>query len=71
MTEPRRDGLARRPAVLTVVISFALVAALAAWLVPWSWVPGGALVPARASSLFTSAQVARMERYSWWQRRIH
>jgi STE24 endopeptidase len=68
VTEPRRDGLARRPAVLTVVISFALVAALAAWLVPWSWVPGGALVPARASSLFTSAQVARMERYSWWQR---
>lgn len=68
MTEPRRDGLARRPAVLTVVVSLALVAGLAAWLVPWSWVPAGTLVPARASTLFTSAQLARMERYSWWQR---
>ena len=68
MTEPRRDGVARRPAVLTVVVSFALVAVLAAWLVPWSWVPGGTLVPARASTLFTSARLARMERYSWWQR---
>jgi STE24 endopeptidase len=31
-------------------------------------VPGGHLVPARASSLFTAGQLARAERYSWWQR---
>ena len=68
MTEPRPDGLARRPAVLTVVVAFALVAVLAAWLVPWSWVPGGRLVPARASALFTADQIARMERYSWLRR---
>ena len=68
MTEPRPAGLARRPAVLTVVVAFALVAVLAAWLVPWSWVPGGRLVPARASALFTPGQIARMERYSWLRR---
>ena len=68
MTEPRPDGLARRPAVLTVVVAFALVAVLAAWLVPWSWVPGGRLVPARATALFTPDQIARMERYSWLRR---
>jgi STE24 endopeptidase len=41
---------------------------LAALLVPWAWVPGGHLVPASASSLFTPDQIARAERYSWWQR---
>ncbi|NUS49901.1 MAG: M48 family metallopeptidase [Nocardioidaceae bacterium] len=52
----------------TVVVSFAVVAVLAALLVPWAWVPGGHLVPAKVGSLFTPEQVARMERYSWWQR---
>jgi STE24 endopeptidase len=47
-----------------------LVALLAAWLVPWSWVPGGRLVPVPASSLFTAAEVHRMETYSWWQRSL-
>lgn len=68
MTEPGRPGLARMPAVVSVAVSFALVAVLAAWLVPWSWVPGGRLVPAHASALFSAEQVARAERYSWLQR---
>ncbi len=68
MTDPGRPVLARRPAVLTVLASFALVAVLALWLVPWSWVPGGTLVPARASDLFTPGQIARAERYSWLKR---
>ena len=50
MTAPGRAELARRPALLTVLVSFVLVALLALWLVPWDWVPGGHLVPARASA---------------------
>ena len=68
MTAPGRAELARRPALLTVLVSFVLVALLALWLVPWDWVPGGHLVPARASALFTPEQLARAERYSWLRR---
>ena len=68
MTAPGPAGLARGPAVATVAVSFALVAVLAAWLVPWSWVPGGHLVPERASALFTPEQISRAERYSWLKR---
>jgi STE24 endopeptidase len=48
--------------------SLAAVVGLAAALVPWSWVPGGHLVPKTAGELFTAAQVARAERYSHVQR---
>ncbi len=68
MTTRGQPALARRPAALTVLVSFAAVGLLALWLVPWSWVPGGHLVPVRVSSLFTPAQVERAEHYSWWQR---
>jgi Zn-dependent protease with chaperone function len=68
VTAPGRAELARRPAVLTVLVSFVLVGILALWLVPWDWVPGGHLVPARASALFTPEQIARAERYSWLRR---
>jgi len=61
-------GLARRPALVAVVLSFCTVGVLAAVLVPWAWVPGGHLVPVPASSLFTPAQIHRAEDYSWWQR---
>lgn len=65
----RADGrVARRAAAITVVVSFAVVAVVAGLLVPWAWVPGGHLVPASASSMFTPDQIARAERYSWWQR---
>ena len=56
--------------MITVLVSWVLVAALAAWLVPWSWVPGGTLVPKTASALFTPEQIARAERYSWIQRAL-
>lgn len=45
-----------------------LLAVLGALLVPWSWVPGGHLVPRTAASLFTPEQIARAERYSWIRR---
>ena len=63
-------GLARRPAVVTMVVATGVVAALAAALVPWSWVPGGHLVPARAADLFTPAQVRRAEDYARVQRAL-
>jgi STE24 endopeptidase len=64
----RRQGLARRPAAVTVLVSAAVVAGLAALLVPWQWVPGGRLVPVSAGSLFTPAQISRAERYTALQR---
>jgi STE24 endopeptidase len=54
--------------MLTVLVSWVLVAALAAWLVPWSWVPGGTLAPKPAAALFSPEQIARAEHYSWIQR---
>jgi len=65
---PRRQGLARGAAVATVVLSAAVVAVLAAMLVPWDWVPGGRLAPATADALFTPTQISRAERYATLQR---
>jgi STE24 endopeptidase len=64
VTSQPRQRVARRAAVVTAVTSFVLVVALAAVLVPWSWVPGGHLVPVPARALFTPAQIARSERYA-------
>jgi STE24 endopeptidase len=63
-------SLARRPAVVTMLVAACVVAVLAVVLVPWSWVPGGHLVPARASDLFTPAQVRRAEDYARVQRAL-
>jgi Zn-dependent protease with chaperone function len=63
-----RHRLARRAAALTAAGSLAAVAGLAAALVPWSWVPGGHLVPKAAGDLFTASQISRAERYSHVQR---
>ncbi|GAB6984777.1 M48 family metallopeptidase [Nocardioides pyridinolyticus] len=41
---------------------------LALWLVPWSPVPGGTPDPARASSVFTPAEIARGEDYARFAR---
>jgi STE24 endopeptidase len=62
--------LARRPALLILVVAVAVLAGLAAVFVPWSWVPGGHLVPVPARELFNPHQIARMERYSSVQRRL-
>jgi STE24 endopeptidase len=49
--------------VVTAVagVAFVVVAAL---LVPWSWVPGGHLVPVTASEVFNASQIARGEHVS-------
>jgi STE24 endopeptidase len=56
--------LARRPAAVTAVGAAVVFAVLAAFLVPWHWVPGGHLTPVAARQLFSSAQISRAERYS-------
>jgi STE24 endopeptidase len=56
--------LDRRAAVAVLVGSAVLLAALLWWLVPWDWVPGGTLVPARVEDLLSPAQVARAEAYA-------
>jgi STE24 endopeptidase len=62
--------VARRAAVVTVVVSLALTAALAAVLVPWSWVPGGQLVPKAARDLFTADEISRFEDFSGTKRTL-
>ena len=64
--EPR--GLARKPAALTAVGAALVFAALAAALVPWSWVPGGTLHPAAVTDVFTRSEIARAEQFSSLQR---
>lgn len=68
MTKVQQLRVARRAAFITMVVSFALTAALAAVLVPWSWVPGGQLVPKAARALFTPAEISRFEAYSGTKR---
>ena len=54
----------RRVALVTTAIGGVAFLALALWLVPWSPVPGGTPDPAPASSVFTSAEIARGEDYA-------
>jgi STE24 endopeptidase len=58
VTPPRRVAL-----VVTGIGGLAFVA-LAAWLVPWSPVPGGVPPPADPASVFTAEQVSRAEEFS-------
>lgn len=57
-------GLARRPAVATALVAGTVFVLLAAFLVPWDWIPGGTLSPAGPSDVFTSAEIGRAEEYS-------
>ncbi|QZY28018.1 M48 family metalloprotease [Nocardioides coralli] len=41
---------------------------LAWWLVPWDPVPGGPVEPVAASEVFTAAEIARAEHFSFWAR---
>jgi STE24 endopeptidase len=43
---------------------------LAAWLVPWSWVPGGHLVDVPSDEVFSAAQLRRSETYAAMQRHL-
>ena len=42
-----------------------LLVVLAAWLVPWDWVPGGTLRTPPADQVFTAREIARAEAYAW------
>ncbi len=50
--------------------SLVVMVVLGAVLVPWSWVPGGDLVPVRGSEVFTAEQLRRAEAYSSAQRHL-
>ena len=53
-----------------VGVSLVVLAVLGAVFVPWSWVPGGDLVPVRGSDVFTPEQLRRAETYSSAQRHL-
>jgi STE24 endopeptidase len=59
-----RPALARRAAGVTAVGAAVVFAVLAAFLIPWHWVPGGHLTPVAATQLFTPAQISRADHYS-------
>ncbi|UMG92053.1 M48 family metallopeptidase [Nocardioides sp. TF02-7] len=58
----------RRVALGTTIIGAAAFVVLAAWLVPWDPVPGGAPTPADVDSVLTAEQVDRAEHFSRWAR---
>jgi STE24 endopeptidase len=70
VTPDRPPRLARRAALLTAVVAAVAFAALAVWLVPWDWVPGGRLVPMPVHRLFTPGEIVRMEHYSSLRRAL-
>ena len=53
----------RRLAWLVVAASTTVLAVLAAWLVPFDWVPGGRLGPPDAGEVFTPQELARADAY--------
>lgn len=67
MSERVRDR-SRRTAVVVAVVGGAGFALLAWWLVPWDPVPGGALEPVPARSVFTPSEIERAEHFSSWAR---
>jgi STE24 endopeptidase len=58
------DGLDRRGAWTLLAAATAALVVLALVLVPWDWVPGGTLIPARDVDVFTTAQIARAENHA-------
>lgn len=57
-----------RVALVTALVGAVGFALLAAWLVPWDPVPGGAPDPVPAGSILTAEQVERAEHFSRWAR---
>ncbi len=53
-----------------VGVSALVFAVLCAFLVPWSWVPGGHLVDVRGGEVFSDAQLQRARTYSSMQRHL-
>ncbi len=68
---PRLRPLPGRALCLGVMgAALAALAVLGALLVPWSWVPGGHVVPVSAEEVFTRSQLARGDAYSSLQRHL-
>lgn len=53
-----------RAAVAATLVGAVVVLALAAWLVPWQPVPGGAPPPVPAASVFSDAEIRRAEHHA-------
>ena len=53
-----------------VGIAAVVLVLLGAVYVPWSWVPGGHVVPVSASEVFSARQIERAETYSGMQRHL-
>lgn len=62
MAEAHRPSL--RVSLAVCVASGVVFAALAAFLVPWDWLPGGQVDPVAADTVFTRAQIERGEHVS-------
>jgi STE24 endopeptidase len=63
VTEP-----SRRTAIVVAAVGGLAFVALAWWLVPWDPVPGGALEPVPAGSVFSGDEIQRAEEFSRWAR---
>ena len=68
MTVATAPELDRRAAVIVAGTAGAALVLLAVWLVPWDWVPGGELSPMPVHELFSDAEIARAEEFSWTRR---
>lgn len=68
MSRPTSRARDRFPAWGVVLLSGVAFVVAAAWLVPWSPVPGGTPDPVPAASAFTPAEIALGEHYASWSR---
>jgi STE24 endopeptidase len=59
------QGLDRRLAWVLLGVSGSVLLMLAWRCVPWSWVPGGTLHVPDAEQVFSPAQIARADAYTW------
>ena len=60
----------RRLSLMVAVIGGLVFVGLAAWLVPWQWVPGGHYAHVSADEVFSPTQIRRGTHYSSMQRHL-
>jgi STE24 endopeptidase len=58
------EGLDRRSAWATLLIAVGVLVVTAALVVPWDWVPGGTLRPARATDIFSAEHLRAAENHA-------
>lgn len=66
----QQPGPSQKLCLWLIGVSCAMLVVLGAVFVPWSWVPGGHLVPVRASEVFTQTQLDRGANYAASQRHL-